>query len=70
MLGDLADESSTPRNPSLLTPDPFSETTSRRSPVAEVLMSVPEEDEEHQRTLKQGDLMKLKAEIHENPEQK
>ena len=69
VLGDLPDDTSS-RHTALLTPDPIPESLSRRSPVAEILMSVPEEDEEHQRTLRgTADLLKLKADIHKHADQ-
>lgn len=68
ILGDLADEAA--RNSMLLTPngDLSPTTPMRRSPVNEHLTSVPEEDEENQRTRNSIDLRRWRKEAKEEQE--
>ncbi|KHJ84334.1 hypothetical protein OESDEN_15955 [Oesophagostomum dentatum] len=66
ILNDLADEAA--RNPMMLTPDGDLSPNSplRRSPVAEALTTVPEEDEESQRTRNSVDLRRWRQEVEDD----
>ncbi|KAK6749574.1 hypothetical protein RB195_001907 [Necator americanus] len=69
ILNDLADEAA--RNPMLLTPDGEISPASplRRSPVTETLTTVPEEDEESQRTRNSVDLRRWRQEAEKDRRQ-